>query len=108
MKARKSTYLGVLAAGMFAAQGAFAEAEPESLSMTLTVEEQLSATFGPMVDTGIVPLTDAQMDATEGQLWPIIGAVVTLDLALSSYFWGVYVPTMYGSSSGFCVTCYAP
>ena len=76
--------------------------------MKLTVEEQLATAFGPAADADLVPLTDEQMGATEGQLWPIIGAVVTLDLALSSYFWGVYVPTMYGSSSGFCVTCYAP
>ncbi len=79
MKARKATYFGVLAAGLLATQGAFADAEPESLPMTLTVEEQLTATFGPMADAALVPLTDAQMGATEGQLWPLIGAVVTLD-----------------------------
>lgn len=112
MKARKATLLGAMAAGMLAAQGAFADAEPSlapaSAPPSLTVEDQLTATFGPVADGGLVPLTERQMKATEGQLWPLIGAVVTLDLALSSYFWGVYVPTVYGSSSGFCVSCYAP
>lgn len=27
-----------------------------------------------------------------GQIWPIIVGITTIDIALQSYFWGVYVP----------------
>ena len=27
-----------------------------------------------------------------GQMWPIIVGITTIDIALQSYFWGVYIP----------------
>jgi hypothetical protein len=27
-----------------------------------------------------------------GQMWPVIVGITTIDLALQSYFWGIYVP----------------
>ena len=29
-----------------------------------------------------------------GQIWPIIVGITTIDIALQSYFWGIYVPTV--------------
>ena len=32
------------------------------------------------------------IDDLRGQIWPIIVGITTIDIALQSYFWGVYVP----------------
>ena len=29
-----------------------------------------------------------------GQIWPIIVGITTIDIALQSYFWGVYIPAI--------------
>ena len=58
---------------------------------------------------GEASLLDNQaMEQTHGQLWPLVGgiaAIVGVDLALASYFWGVYVPSAGGGS---CTTCTIP
>lgn len=105
MKKVKGSYAMALLTGLLLAQGALAD--PGALGVS-SIEDSLAAAFEVQPVATPQPLSASQMQATEGQLWPLIGAIVSVDLALSGYFWGVYVPTVYGSSSGFCVTCYAP
>jgi hypothetical protein len=55
--------------------------------------------FGEL-PSGLVEVMDpVQMQETQGELWPLIGAVVTVDLALATFFWGTYVPTVTGGAS---------
>jgi hypothetical protein len=105
MKIRRGSYGAALLTGLLLTQGTLAD--PGAVGMS-AIEDPLAAAFAAPPEAAPQPLSASQMQATEGQLWPLIGAIVSVDLALSGYFWGVYVPTVYGSSSGFCVTCYAP
>lgn len=54
--------------------------------------------FGELPAGTLEVLDPAEMQDTQGQLWPLIGAVVTVDLALATFFWGTYVPTVTGTS----------
>ncbi len=59
--------------------------------------------FDKGFDTGQLELLSSEeMAATEGDFFPAyfgyLAAVVTIDLALAGYFWGVYVPTVYSGS----------
>lgn len=57
----------------------------------------------------IALMNESAMQETEGQLWPLVGgiaAIVGVDIALASYFWGVYVPSSGGG--GKCPTCTIP
>lgn len=57
----------------------------------------------------IALMNESAMQETEGQLWPLVGgiaAIVGVDIALSSYFWGVYVPSAGGA--GKCPSCTIP
>lgn len=105
MKISRGRYGVAVVTGLLLAQGALAN---PGTAGTPSMQDQLAAAFEAPPVAAPMPLSQSQMLATEGQLWPLIGAIVSVDLALSGYFWGVYVPTVYGSSSGFCVTCYAP
>lgn len=54
-------------------------------------------------DSGKVELlSEAEMTHTEGEFLPAyfgyLAAVVTIDLALAGFYWGVYVPTVYTQS----------
>ena len=98
-----------------------------ALLMALTISSSLATgasaeNFAP-TDTEYVALASAfegglpgeasfldnqAMEQTHGQLWPLVGgiaAIVGVDLALASYFWGVYVPSTGGGS---CTTCTIP
>ena len=50
------------------------------------------------------------MADTRGELWPMIFTVAAVDIALSSYFWGVYVPQYAAPASGvgLCPACEIP
>ncbi len=54
--------------------------------------------FGELPAGTLEVLDPVEMQETKGQLWPLIGAVVTVDLALATFFWGTYVPTVTGTS----------
>lgn len=57
----------------------------------------LSEFLEPEMVNTLEVLDDEIMAKTRGELWPLvgaIGAVVSVDLALQAYFFGVYVPAM--------------
>lgn len=57
------------------------------------------ASYFSELPAGSVELLDpVQMEETRGEIWPLIGAVVTIDLALATFFWGTYVPSVTGNS----------
>ena len=69
--------------------------------------------FGGTSAPGVQALGDADMENTQGRLAlvPVIAAIVSVDLALAGFFWGVYLPTVYasgggGGGGGPCPTCY--
>jgi hypothetical protein len=67
--------------------------------------------LGDVVDPSALPavelLSDSEMASTHGRFAPLalIGVVVGADLALASFFWGVYIPTVYGGGGVACHTC---
>jgi len=86
-----ATLLGVLTAPATMAD--------EHAPQALAADRGLIASHFPSVGEGQMEVLDAQaMGSTRGELWPLIGAVVTVDLALATFFWGTYVPTMSGTS----------
>lgn len=60
--------------------------------------------FGTVPADQLQFLDQAEMESTEGELWPIVFGVAGIDIALSAYFYGVYVPTISGNG-GTCVYC---
>ncbi|MEE4279664.1 MAG: hypothetical protein V2I82_14450 [Halieaceae bacterium] len=63
--------------------------------------------FGAVQADELQLLDQAAMESTEGELWPFVFGVAGLDIALSAYFYGVYVPAISGTG-GFCVSCNWP
>lgn len=51
-------------------------------------------------------LDASSMEDTRGELWPFVLGVVGLDIAISTYFWGTYVPSVSGGGS--CTACTIP
>lgn len=86
------------------AQGAIADSRAFAPAHDATL---LEASFGGDTVNQLVVLDDSEMRETQGELWPFIFGVATLDLALATFFWGAYVPTVSGTG-GFCVGCYYP
>jgi len=64
----------------------------------------LEASFGGDTVNQLVVLDDSEMRDTQGELWPFIFGVAAVDLALATFFWGAYVPTVTGPG-GFCDGC---
>ena len=91
MKQYRGSYTVALLTGLLLAQGTLAD--PDAVG-TSSIEDPLAVAFEVPPVAAPQPLSASQMQATEGQLWPLIGAIVSVDLALSGYFWGVYVPTV--------------
>jgi hypothetical protein len=94
-KAMKSCAFA-LVASLGLAQGAIAETRGPDFDARL-----LEASFGGDTVNQLVVLDDTQMQETQGELWPFIFGVATVDLALATFFWGTYVPTVSGSGA-FC------
>lgn len=63
----------------------------------------LQQAFHELPADGVRVLSDEQMREVEGKLWPYIATVVTLDLTMASFFWGVYVPFV--TTGGACTFC---
>ena len=70
----------------------------------VTDRELLAQAFDDAKSSNAKLLDAGVMRDTRGQVWPFIAAVATFDLALASYFWGVYVPTVSAGGGG-CMTC---
>lgn len=64
----------------------------------------LQSSFAVAPESEVLPLSPGAMHATQGELWPWIIGITTLDLALASFFWGDYIPTI-TSPGGTCVNC---
>lgn len=100
----KETKAAVVLAAMLVAQGSVAEraASPEGWEGDLA----LSA-FESAPSSSVEVLSEGMMENTRGELWPFIFTVVGFDLAISTYFWGTYVPMMNYASpgGGGCSTC---
>jgi len=69
--------------------------------------DPLQASFAGLAPGAVEQLTAAELDATKGRWLPaFVFGVVGADLALSAYFWGVYVPNYTGGTGG-CLSCTA-
>lgn len=67
--------------------------------------DPLQASFEGAPPGTVERLTAAELEATKGEWLPaFVFGVVGVDLALSAYFWGVYVQD-YASTSGGCLSC---
>jgi hypothetical protein len=62
----------------------------------------LAEAFAGSPGAAVTSLSASEMAQTRGKLalLPFIGLVVGTDIALASFFWGVYVPTVGGSGCG--------
>lgn len=78
-----------------------AESEPVSGKQVV-----LSAFGAGTVPANVDMLDETQMQETRGRLAPLVVAatIAGLDLAMMSFFYGVYVPN-YASHGGACATC---
>jgi hypothetical protein len=111
MKQFGMRFLVAAAAATVIAQSALADDEwletapsQSASSVAATDYGALAQAFDGFEQSGATLLDDQAMRDTRGELWPFIVSVVGVDLALSSYFWGVYVPYVSGGGSG-CITC---
>ncbi|MEO1081433.1 MAG: hypothetical protein AAFY29_17865 [Pseudomonadota bacterium] len=98
-----SAVLGaVLMVGLSSAAGASAEGVQATESYGL-----IGNAFSVATADDIQMLDGRAMAETEGELWPFIAAVVTVDLGLAAFFWGTYVPTITAANGGggVCPSC---
>ncbi|MEM9314388.1 MAG: hypothetical protein AAGA95_07150 [Pseudomonadota bacterium] len=69
----------------------------------------IDSTFSLATVEDVQVLDGRAMADTEGELWPFIAAVVTIDVGLATFFWGTYVPTITaatgGGGGGVCPSC---
>lgn len=69
--------------------------------------DPLQASFAGLAPGAVEQLTAAELDATKGRWLPaFVFGVAGIDLALSAFYWGVYVPN-YAAPSGGCLSCTA-
>lgn len=83
-----------------------AEAEGGINMRPAHVEQLMTNAFAADAMSTIDVLSTTDMEDTRGELWPFVLGVVGLDLAISTYFWGTYVPSMSGGGS--CTACSLP
>jgi len=94
-KGRKSTLPSLLLAGSLVATASAAAAPP--------AVDPLQASFAGLPAGAVEQLTATELEGTKGRWLPaFVFGVVGADLALSAYFWGVYVPNYAG---GGCLSC---
>lgn len=112
MKQHVIKFVVAVAAATTIAQSSLAEERSQETAASLSANtigaavgdyDALAQAFDGFELAGATLLDEPTMRDTRGELWPFIVSVVGLDLALSSYFWGVYVPTVGGGSG--CITC---
>jgi hypothetical protein len=101
MNRETGKFFTVLALSALLVQPAWSASAAQS-----TTTQLLASALGSYTQE-VMPLDAGQMAETEGQLLPIIAAVVTIDFALAGFFWGIYVPH-YSSSKGACLACSQP
>ncbi|MBN7795921.1 hypothetical protein [Parahaliea mediterranea] len=73
----------------------------------LTDRHVVSSAFGPGASISSEDfLSDMELQQTHGKVAPLVmvATIAGLDIALMSFFYGVYVPN-YASSGGGCLTC---
>ncbi|MHA7815481.1 MAG: hypothetical protein ACX93N_03330 [Pseudohaliea sp.] len=101
MKKRTNPLYSLLVAGSLGVMATTAAAGPAKAA------DPLQASFAGLAPGAVKALTATELDATKGQWLPaFVFGVVGADLALSAYFWGVYVPN-YAAASGGCPSCAA-
>lgn len=104
IKTKNLTFLAALAV----CSGLTAGASAEDFAPTDSEYAALATAFDGGLPGDASVLDNQAMEQTHGQLWPLVGgiaAIVGVDLALASYFWGVYVPSTGGGS---CASCTLP
>ena len=96
----KTRQIGAFVLSLFIAGGAVAKPVSE-------LEPWVAQAFEQLPVESVEILADAEMAQTQGELWPFIAAVVTLDLTLASFFWGTYLPAMAYTSRtpSICASC---
>lgn len=105
MKRLKKQFAVVITMSLLASQGSWASDEAKHEHTVNAAQSALIwDAFESPPSSGIQVLDEHAMSRTQGELWPWIIGVATLDLTLASFFWGNYVPTV-ASSGGLCVNC---
>ncbi len=100
-KTKKQTHTlpSLLLAGGLVAMVSAAAARP------VEPVDPLQASFAGLPAGAVERLTAGELDSTKGRWLPaFVFGVVGADLALSAYFWGVYVPN-YAAGGGGCLSC---
>lgn len=69
---------------------------------------EFNLAFSGAESSALLPMSEAAMGETRGEIWPFIAAVVATDLALATYFWGVYVPSVSNSGGQCGAACDVP
>lgn len=67
-----------------------------------------ASAFAEPESSSLRPMTREAMGETKGEVWPVIAAIVATDIALASYFWGVYVPSVSNSGGQCGAACDTP
>ena len=97
-RGHKSPLPSLLLAGSLVAAASAAAARPAAV-------DPLQASFAGLPAGAAEQLTAAELEGTKGRWLPaFVFGVVGADLALSAYFWGVYVPN-YAAAGGGCLSC---
>lgn len=105
MKRLKKQFAVVVATSLLVSQGSLASDEAKHEHTFNAAQSALiSNAFDSPPSSRVQVLDEHAMSRTQGELWPWIIGVVTLDLTLASFFWGDYIPTV-ASSGGLCVNC---
>lgn len=107
---RKSASEGRAGRGLAVAlAAALAFAAPVGAADRPATEALLEAAFGASLDGQVATLEPSALEDTRGEFGPaaFIFGVAGMDLALSAFFWGVYIPT-YAGGAGSCSACMVP
>ncbi|MDP5053647.1 MAG: hypothetical protein NWP69_07655, partial [Congregibacter sp.] len=114
MKQAMKRSVAAIAISLLATQGSWAEEMANSTGDKQGLGQQpgaipveaslLAGVFNSPPVAGIYALDEQSMSSTQGDLWPWIIGVATLDLTLASFFWGHYIPIT-SAAGGLCVNC---
>lgn len=80
----------------------------DSLREADGVSKNFASAFSGLESSSLRPMTRDTMEETKGEVWPLIAAIVATDIALASYFWGVYVPSVSNSGGQCGAACDTP